>query len=112
MAADFSPGWYVDPSDSTRIRYWQGSRWTRDTWGLDGYEHLVSAGPTPPVSIEPASSHDGEDDVFEPDTTTKSGDLSWVQLVMCLVAVAVTIAAGGWFAWTYLPGSWSDLLPR
>lgn len=31
MNIEISPGWYVDPEDSSQYRYWNGNEWTGST---------------------------------------------------------------------------------
>jgi uncharacterized protein YbjQ (UPF0145 family) len=43
--SDVAPGWYPDPQDETKIRYWDGSTWT---------EHVQPATASAPAAEQPA----------------------------------------------------------
>ena len=43
-AAPPPPGWYPDPQDATRWRYWDGYRWTEHTSGSSGGEDQQQGG--------------------------------------------------------------------
>lgn len=51
LAAGTQPGWYDDPADGTKRRYWDGSAWT-DRTALDAAK-LPRTGPTPSSEITP-----------------------------------------------------------
>ena len=95
MTTAFASGWYVDPSDSTRVRYWDGSRWTKDTWDLAEASETVMDGPSPPITIEADAEADELEWVRPSAGRSRLGRV--VVLAGCLVAVAVAIAA--WRIW-------------
>lgn len=90
MATEFPPDWYVDPSDSTRVRYWNGKRWTQDTWSLAEAKHVVSSGPVPPVRID----LDADDPDPEPEIapSRKSPRTRIIGTVLLAVAVVAALA--------------------
>jgi hypothetical protein len=90
MATEFLPGWYIDPSDSTRVRYWNGA-WTKDTWTLADVEHWVSRGPAPPVSLDfDDGTSSGFDVNHSPAATAGRGR----RLLYGLIGLSVLVAAG------------------
>jgi hypothetical protein len=96
MTTVFVPGWYVDPSDSTRVRYWDGSRWTKDTWDLAEAADTVMSGPVPPISLEVED--EDEDDFEWVRPSAGRGRLGFVLVLAgCLVVAAGAIAA--WRLW-------------
>ena len=52
MESEYASGWYVDPSDSTRVRYWDGGRWTKDVWERVGAEAFITRGPGPRFTFD------------------------------------------------------------
>jgi hypothetical protein len=66
-------GWYTDPSDSSRIRYWNGQAWTVHAASpeeqVESKERLVSSKPAPRLtpSAEP-----------EPDEIVTEFDLEYI----------------------------------
>jgi hypothetical protein len=102
MATEFQHGWYVDPSDSTRVRYWDGSRWTKDTWSLAGVEGSVERGPTPPLRLvldEDAESVDVADESFDRGRhrhASRGGRLAY--RLVGGVAIVALVATGAWVA--------------
>lgn len=105
MATEFLPGWYTDPSDSTRVRYWSGALWTKDTWNLADVEHFVSRGPSPPVSIDFDDGSSWGQAGFDDDAAHIRAHgwgrrlLSYCLIGMMLLAVA---GAAAWIAWNQL----------
>lgn len=95
MATEFLPGWYVDPSDSKRVRYWNGAQWTKDTWSLDEVDHLLLSGPAPPVSID-------VDDSASWTPPASSSHRRPRGTVLAALLVAVAVAAALWVTWMYL----------
>src|SRR5579862_7114740 len=49
-------GWYSDPDDSTRLRWWDGSRWTDHTQPGSSQPAPSTAAPHPPVAPSTAAS--------------------------------------------------------
>jgi hypothetical protein len=41
-AATAAPGWYPDPSDPARRRYWDGATWTDRTWAAEQTPHRTA----------------------------------------------------------------------
>jgi len=106
MATDYLPGWYTDPSDSTRVRYWNGTRWTKDTWNLAEVDPVVWRGPGPPLSIDfdnDSSSwgHAGfDEDASRRHIPGHGRRLLYGLIGMVVLTMAVAVA---WIAWSQLP---------
>lgn len=55
------PGWYPDPQDSRRVRYWNGASWTDATQPAGAAASTTAPQPTVPGGFEPqASSNTGK----------------------------------------------------
>ena len=53
MSIEISPGWYVDPEDSSQYRYWNGNEWTGSTAKNDKpVEEQVGNSSSPPTNEE------------------------------------------------------------
>lgn len=76
MTATPPPAWYVDPTDPTGLRYWDGVSWTDQVQ------------PVPPLMAQP-----------DPDAQARLARLSTGLEVMLWLALAVTLADIGVQAW-------------
>jgi hypothetical protein len=74
--SDPIPGWYPDPEEPSRQRFWDGTQWT------EARAYPVATGP------------DGVPVAVEPGTGEKS---SRTLLIVLLVLLAILIAAAAWY---------------
>ena len=103
MATEYLAGWYIDPSDSTRVRYWTGTVWTKDTWNLADVDHRVLRDPAPPLSIVDDNSSSWEQAGFD-DTSHRDVPGGGRRLLYGFIGVLMlaAAAAAAWVAWDQL----------
>ena len=84
MATALPAGWYADPADSCRYRYWAGDRWTTHVCDRDAVD-IAGARPLPDFDTA-----DGE--AAGPSTGRRHRRVPVLLAVLALVAVVATAA--------------------
>ena len=101
MAPEFSRGWYVDPSDSTRGRYWDGTRWTKDTWTLAEAGEFVNKGQAPPTSMNFDLSLSDPEPEIEFGRHAARVPWRWWAIALASAGAVTVVAAGVWVGLRY-----------
>lgn len=89
--SDQMAGWYPDPSgDPTKLRYWDGERWTDDFTDMPYGENQTGVGYGAAAYQQPTSGQ-----TYYPQTDTYRDDrtLRLVAFIFCIVSMASV----GWF---------------
>ena len=83
--SDFAPGWYPDPNDSLKQRYWNGAAWTElsreSSNGAQDWSNRLGG----IVGIENAATSSSESAVAHHSTPNRT----WVAVVIALLALFV-----------------------
>lgn len=95
-------GWYVDPADGARYRYWNGSAWTNETRTAPPPTGPPMAGAATDPAGRPPSSAPGTGNDLPPEPAREVGARRRTGLIGGAIGLVAVIAVG--FAVWVLPG--------